>query len=83
MPFQVSRYIVAAAPSDTSDRPDLSRLGTFLAAGSQAVNYRAGVWHCPLVVLDEAAKFFVVMWKDGSSGDEEFVDLPEPLQFVA
>jgi hypothetical protein len=33
-------------------------------------------------VLDEAGKFVVVMWKDGSPGDEEFVDLAEPLQLV-
>jgi ureidoglycolate lyase len=82
MPFQVSRYVVAAAPTAGAGGPDLAKLQAFVAAGTQAVNYRAGVWHCPLIVLDEAAKFVVVMWKDGSPGDEEFIDLPEPLQLV-
>ncbi len=82
MPCRVSRYVVAAAPANAWGGPDLSRLQAFVARGSQAVNYRTGVWHCPLIVLDEAAKFFVLMWKDGSAADEEFVDLAEPLQFV-
>jgi ureidoglycolate lyase len=82
MPFQVSRYIVAAAPTSRFGGPDTSKLQAFVASGNQAVNYRAGIWHCPLIVLDEAGKFVVVMWKDGSPGDEEFVDLAEPLQLV-
>jgi ureidoglycolate lyase len=82
MPCQVSRYVVAAAPTSGTGRPDLGKLQVFVAAGSQAINYRAGVWHCPLIVLDQLAKFVVVMWKDGSSDDEEFIDLAEPLQFI-
>lgn len=82
MPLQVSRYVVAVAPSEPSDKPDLSRLMAFVASGEQAVNYRAGVWHCPLIALDNTAKFVVLMWKDGSSDDEEFVDLAEPIDFV-
>jgi ureidoglycolate lyase len=83
MPLRVSRYVIAAAPSKSSGRPDVSRVQAFVAGSDQAINYRAGVWHCPLIVLDEAANFVVVMWKDGSARDEEFVDLAEPLQFVA
>jgi len=82
MPFRVSRYIAAAAPANASGGPELLRLQAFVARGSQAVNYRTGVWHCPLLVLDEAAQFVVLMWKDGSAADEEFIQLPEPLQFV-
>jgi ureidoglycolate lyase len=82
MPLQVSRYVVAAAPTARSGGPDMSNLQTFVAAGDQAVNYRAGIWHCPLIVLDEGGKFVVLMWKDGSAGDEEFVNLAEPLQLV-
>jgi ureidoglycolate lyase len=82
MPFRASRYIAAAAPANASGGPDLSRLQAFVARGSQAVNYRTGVWHCPLLVLDKAAQFVVLMWKDGSGPDEEFIQLPEPLQFV-
>jgi ureidoglycolate lyase len=82
MPLQVSRYVVAVAPTARSGGPDTSNLQAFVAAGDQAVNYRAGIWHCPLIVLDEAGKFVVVMWKDGSAADAEFVDLAEPLQLV-
>jgi ureidoglycolate lyase len=82
MPFQVSRYVVAAAPTAKLGGPDTSKLRAFVADRNQAINYRAGIWHCPLIVLDEAGKFVVLMWKDGSEGDEEFVDLAEPLQLV-
>lgn len=82
MPLQVSRYVVAVAPSKPSDEPDLSQLMAFVASGEQAINYRAGVWHCPLIALDNMAKFVVLMWKDGSAADEEFVDLAEPIDFV-
>ena len=83
LPLNVSRYVVAVAPSIEGDRPDTSQLRCFLATSEQAVNYRAGVWHIPLLVLDRAAQFAVLMWKDGSPDDEEFVTLDEPMEFFA
>ena len=56
MPLQVSRYVVAVAPSKPPDQPDLSRLMAFVASGEQAVSYRAGVWHCPLIALDKTGQ---------------------------
>ena len=34
------------------DRPDLSTLKTFIMPAGTALNYRPGVWHHPLLVLD-------------------------------
>jgi ureidoglycolate lyase len=82
LPLNVSRYIVAVAPSNGGDQPDTSRSRCFVANNQQCVNYRAGVWHCPLLVLDRASQFVVLMWNDGSADDEEFVTLDEPMEFV-
>jgi ureidoglycolate lyase len=34
------------------------------------------VWHHPFSVLDRAARFAVVMWRDGTAGDDEFTEVP-------
>jgi ureidoglycolate lyase len=33
------------------------------------------VWHHELTVLDGPLGFGVFMWRDGTAGDEEFVDI--------
>lgn len=82
IPLDVSRYIVAVAPSDDHDRPDTSKLRCFYATETQAINFRAGVWHCPMSVLDRPAQFTVLMWKDFTADDTQFVDIDTPLEFV-
>lgn len=42
----------------------------FLARGTQGVNYRANVWHHPLIVLDEISDFLVVD-RDGQGANLE------------
>ena len=39
---------------------DPTALRAFLCRGDQGVNYRAGVWHHPLLVLGDAQDFLVV-----------------------
>jgi ureidoglycolate lyase len=40
------------------------------------VTYAADTWHHPLTVLGGLpATFAVWMWRDGTAGDEEFVDI--------
>jgi ureidoglycolate lyase len=41
-----------------------------------------GTWHHPLTVLDGPASFAVLMWRDGTTGDEEFVPVDPPLTIV-
>jgi ureidoglycolate lyase len=83
LPIDAARYLVLVAPPAGPDRPDVSGLRAFIAASNQGINYRAGTWHHPMTALDHAATFATVMWNDGGPGDEEFVDLPEPVQIVA
>lgn len=61
VPLSPSRYIVvvAAAP----DAPPRA----FLAADGQGINYRRGVWHHPLLALEQASDFLVI--DRGGAGD--------------
>jgi ureidoglycolate lyase len=68
-PLQVSRYVVVAAPSLPNGSPDADNVRAFLARSDQAINYGAGVWHHPLIVVDSVASFLMVAHEDGTSGD--------------
>ena len=43
-----------------AEQADPTSLRAFLCRGDQGVNYRAGVWHHPLLVLGDAQDFLVV-----------------------
>lgn len=83
IPISVSRYLVVVAPQDAGGAPDLGLVRAFCAGGHQGINYRANVWHAPMAVLDRDGQYAVFMWQDGTTADEEFVDLAETLEFDA
>lgn len=68
-------FLVLVAPHGDDGRPDTGAARAFLASGGVGVTYRMDVWHHPLTVLRGPGAFAVFMWLDGSSGDEEFVDI--------
>ena len=82
IPLQVSRYLVLATLDAPGGGPDLARLRAFVARAGQGVTYAMGTWHHPLTVLDGPATFAVLMWRDGTAGDEEFVPVTTPLTVV-
>ena len=51
----------------------MARARAFLCRPDQGVTYGANVWHHPFTVLDRVARFAIVMWRDGTKTDEEFV----------
>jgi ureidoglycolate lyase len=73
LPLDVGRWLVVVAPHAKNGGPDLGGLQAFLADGRQGVTYRPNTWHHGLTVLDRPGRFAVFMWRDGSTGDEEFV----------
>ncbi|EWY42088.1 ureidoglycolate hydrolase [Skermanella stibiiresistens SB22] len=80
VPMTASRYLVVAVPSDADGAPVSERAVALVASGAQAINYRPGVWHCPLVALDQTADFAMVMAQASEpAADCEFFDLPVPL----
>jgi ureidoglycolate lyase len=79
LPLSASRYLVIVAPAAAAGGPDAARARAFVAQAGQGISYHANIWHHGMTVLDAPAVFSVLMWRDGTSGDEEFVTLPRPL----
>ncbi len=76
-------FLVAVAPQGPNGLPDVARLRAFRAEGGQGVTYGADVWHHPMTVLGATPACLAVwMWRDGTRGDDEFVDI-EPIRLVA
>jgi len=82
IPLSVSRYLVLATLDAPGGGPDVSRLRAFIARAGQGVTYAKGTWHHPVTVLDTPASFAVLMWRDGTTGDEEFVPVETPITIV-
>jgi ureidoglycolate lyase len=78
LPMGPGRYLIMVAPHAAGGRPDMGRARAFLAGPGQCVTYGRDVWHHELTVLDAPLAFGVFMWREGSAGDEEFVDI-DPL----
>ena len=65
IPLREQTWLVVVAPP--GEAPDPSQLRAFRAEGHQGVNYHAGVWHHPLLVLKPDHDFLVV--DRGGPGD--------------
>lgn len=83
IPIETGRWLVVVAPHLARGGPDVTKLRAFVAGPDQGVTYGANVWHHPLTILDRPATFAVVMWRDGTMADEEFVDISEPVRLIA
>lgn len=82
IPLRASRYLVIVAPDKPGGGPDLDEVRCFLAQGSQCVTYRRGLWHHDMTVLDDTAEMAILMWCDGSSGDEELLEIDAPFDVL-
>jgi ureidoglycolate lyase len=76
IPIDAGRWVVVVCPHHPDGGPDVAGLRAFIASPQQGVTYRMNTWHHGLTVLDQPATMAVFMWRDGTSGDEEFVDVP-------
>lgn len=75
VPMEAGRWLVIVAPHGADGRPEMVRARALLVRPDQGVTYGADVWHHPFTVIDRAARFAVLMWKDGTSADDEFVEV--------
>ena len=75
VPLGPARWLVLVAPHAPGGGPDMAQARAFVAGPGQGVTYRADTWHHGLTVLGQATSFAVFMWRDGTAGDEEFVDV--------
>jgi ureidoglycolate lyase len=85
IPQECGRWLAIVAPhaaeagrgaANARSLPDMARARAFLCRPDQGVTYGADVWHHPFTVLDREARFVIVMWRDGTGTDEEFVEVP-------
>jgi ureidoglycolate lyase len=80
VPMDCASYLVMVAPPQVGDgKPDLSRLRAFRVPGDTGINYRPDIWHHPLSPLERAGRFAVLTFIDGTAGDEDWADLPQPV----
>lgn len=82
LPLRVARYLIVVAPQNAEGTPDVTRVRAFIAEGNQGVTYRMDTWHHGITALDEPGEFAVLMWCDGSDGDEEFRTIDQPFTVV-
>lgn len=76
IPQEAGRWLAVVAPHLAEGRgPDMARARAFLARPDQGVTYGADVWHHPFTVLDRTARFAILMWRDGTTEDDEFVEV--------
>ena len=74
-PLSGRPFLVVVA-EDEGGKPTAPRV--FLAAAGQGVNYRANVWHHPLMSLDAVSDFLVVDRSGPGNNLEEYF-YPEPF----
>ena len=68
VPMNAARgYLVVVAGG--GDAPDLATLAAFVASPAQGVSYRPGVWHHPMIALDDTTDFACFVHEDGGADD--------------
>jgi ureidoglycolate lyase len=80
LPLDVAQYVVVVAPTANDGSPDFAAARAFLAPGNIGVVYGPAVWHAPATVLERRGSFGVLMCRNDSADDEEFITLASPLQ---
>lgn len=81
--LRASRWLVMAAPSRPDGGPDADGLRAFLCGPGQGVNLARGVWHHPVLALDEPAELLMLAWEDGGPGDCDEHPLADGPEIVA
>jgi ureidoglycolate lyase len=78
-PLECASYLVMVAPHGENGAPDLEKIRAFHVPGDTGINYKAATWHHPLTPLERIGRFAILTFVDGTAGDEEWADLPEPI----
>ena len=80
LPLAVSRWLVCVAPDGPDGRPEPGSLHAFIAGPGMGVNFRRGLWHHPILVLEQPARFAMLAWEDGGPEDAEEWNLEQGLE---
>lgn len=74
-PLASSRSIIAVAPPNERDAPDVERVTAFLVNGRLPYAYHKGTWHTPPFPLNDWSSYLVVDRSGTLDDDWELVDL--------
>ena len=72
-PMDAVAYLLVVAQGET--RPDPATVRAFVAAPGQAIDYRMGTWHHPMIALERHTDFLCLVHEEGSAGDCEVAAL--------
>ncbi len=79
MPLGGFQFIVAVAPA--GEGIEENEIQAFLTNGRQGINYHKGVWHMPMIGLQDDQEFLIVdRAGNGGNCDELFLDEPLMLE---
>jgi ureidoglycolate lyase len=79
LPLSSGRWLVLVAPTNADGDPDIAGARAFLAGPEDAICIGRNVWHAGLTVLDQPARFAMIMWKAESAEDGVLHQLAESL----
>lgn len=80
LPMLCSEFLIIVAPSLPDGAPDIDNVHAFVGRSAQGINYRVGVWHHPIVAINDAAEFAMLAWEDRSAADCEELRLASPIE---
>lgn len=69
LPITGENYLVVVAPKNFDGLPELSNLKAFIVPHDVGISYHAGVWHLPMMSLEKAGSFAMLMWESGTKND--------------
>ncbi|HKR00841.1 MAG TPA: ureidoglycolate lyase [Pyrinomonadaceae bacterium] len=81
-PLVSSQSVIAVAPPNDADAPDVERVVAFLVDGRLPYAYHKGTWHTPPFPIKEWASYLVVDRASTLDDDWELVDLKVTRQTV-
>ena len=74
-PLAASQWVIAVAPPNDRNAPDVERISAFLVDGRLPYAYHKGTWHTPPFPVSEWASYLVVDRARTLDDDWELVDL--------
>ncbi len=74
VPTKTTRYLVVVALGEKTI--DISSIRAFIVPPGISISYFPGVWHHPMIALDETSDFVSLVWDDGTAGDCDELGLP-------
>jgi ureidoglycolate lyase len=81
-PLVSSRFVIAVAPPNEHNAPDVERISAFLVDGRLPYAYHKGTWHTPPFPTGEWASYLVVDRAGTLDDDWELVDLKVTHQLI-